>query len=228
VELTILRPTFSVNNGSFTIFGWILYLVHNTVSLLLFVSFTKASISDPGFVQANLSIPVSFKPGKKCQKCKDNWKPPRAHHCKICDKCVFRMDHHCQWINNCVGYSNQKFFILFLFYLIMLSISNLILIILNSSISTSITPPRILIHSILSILSLASIYLGYEYLSEQLESIETNISLIETFQNSRGSSDVNVFTQLFGSSIPLWFRQLQWIYRNQCSPLLPAGRLKFK
>jgi len=33
----------------------------------------------------------------KCSKC-DVMRPPRAHHCKVCEKCVVRYDHHCKCI----------------------------------------------------------------------------------------------------------------------------------
>ena len=48
-------------------------------------------------------------PSKFCKSC-NIWRPPRAHHCRVCDGCVETQDHHCVWLNNCVGRRNYRYF----------------------------------------------------------------------------------------------------------------------
>mmetsp|Transcript_11076 Transcript_11076/g.15555 ORF Transcript_11076/g.15555 Transcript_11076/m.15555 type:complete len:302 (+) Transcript_11076:1-906(+) len=88
------------------------------VSMAL-ASHAKTSLSDPGSVP-RAAVPCESQRQTQqshsmCGQCQ-TFKPPFSHHCRICNRCVSRMDHHCPWMNNCVGAANLKHFILFLFY----------------------------------------------------------------------------------------------------------------
>ncbi|KDQ52698.1 hypothetical protein JAAARDRAFT_183961 [Jaapia argillacea MUCL 33604] len=57
----------------------------------------------------------------RCKRC-GLMRPERSHHCRICNRCVLKFDHHCPVsirINQCVGLHNERHFILFMAYLIL-------------------------------------------------------------------------------------------------------------
>jgi palmitoyltransferase ZDHHC3/7/25 len=74
-----------------------------------------------------------------CRRCK-SFKPQRAHHCSICRRCVIKMDHHCPWVNNCVGIGNHKYFLLFVFYTLLSCMYSIVLVI--ARFTTCVDPHR--------------------------------------------------------------------------------------
>ena len=110
-----------------------LYAVMCTFTVLTCTSFALCALIDPGSVPDSLATslesnltqsllptmnPVDFAYGQvtMCSKCNKH-RPPRAHHCTVCDRCVLRYDHHCPWVGNCVGLYNARYFVQYLVYL---------------------------------------------------------------------------------------------------------------
>ncbi|ETW09078.1 hypothetical protein H310_01538 [Aphanomyces invadans] len=65
-----------------------------------------------------------------CETC-DALHPKRAEHCHTCQSCVVLMDHHCPWVNNCIGIGNAKNFILLLLYVAMLCAAMIVVTVLQ-------------------------------------------------------------------------------------------------
>jgi palmitoyltransferase len=89
-------------------------------------SYLKVLFSDPGCIKATTelnqvieAIDDDMPHPQICPTCLIQ-KPLRSKHCRACGKCVSKMDHHCHWINNCVGEKNHVLFVVVLTCIILL------------------------------------------------------------------------------------------------------------
>ena len=76
-----------------------------TIFLLIFGNWLLLNIAfhyfmgcyvSPGLPPKSALIPVAVSICKKCI----TPKPPRTHHCSVCNKCILKMDHHCRILLN--------------------------------------------------------------------------------------------------------------------------------
>ena len=132
----VLHPTIVEKS----LWGTIHVVLYNTVIFILVYAHIKAVRSDPGRLPLP-EVAVDFSETRRTSrkrkgKSVDEWttcgrcemfRPPRAHHCTTCRRCIKKMDHHCPWIYNCVGERNVKCFLLYLFYVMVFSIYTVLL-----------------------------------------------------------------------------------------------------
>lgn len=64
------------------------------------------------FKDSTLRRPVVGE-GTYCEYCR-MWRPAKSWHCKKCNVCIMKRDHHCFFLARCIGLYNQRYFILFL------------------------------------------------------------------------------------------------------------------
>lgn len=102
-------------------------------SVALWYCFIKSWRSDPGVITASRQDRLStivelseggaecggFSAARFCSACLVR-RPLRSKHCAVCNRCVARFDHHCPWVANCIGADNHRYFIGFLFCLIVM------------------------------------------------------------------------------------------------------------
>jgi palmitoyltransferase ZDHHC13/17 len=72
---------------------------------------------NPGFIKNDglefMKLLETFDAHSLCPDC-EIIRTGRSRHCIVCNLCVDRYDHHCPWINNCVGYNNHNMFLVYL------------------------------------------------------------------------------------------------------------------
>ena len=85
--------------------SWFPFVLTFFVSSQFFFVLTVST--EPGYMKGKSKVPFlklveKFDPNMLCPACEVICTAD-SRHCYICNTCVERFDHHCPWVNNCIG-----------------------------------------------------------------------------------------------------------------------------
>ena len=72
-------------------------------------------ISHRSYYSPKASATLPSNSWARCLDCQTP-RPPKTHHCVSCKRCILKRDHHCFLSATCIGFSNQRYFIVYCFY----------------------------------------------------------------------------------------------------------------
>ena len=177
----------------------IIYLFLYSIYLLIVIFFCLlCAFTDPGVIPINSLTANELKNANCCSNNRVFYingirqrirfcytcqiiRPLGVSHCKTCNICVEKFDHHCPWVGNCIGKNNYKYFFIFLILLNCLFIITLISCLCFIIFKRNLISIYIVILSVLTMLFITTLFIYHIKFTCRNMSTYSNLKMKDTF-----------------------------------------------